>query len=62
MPRPSHPSGPDHPNNISYLTDLGGATKTFLQWSVERLNSAFGLEKVDQKPYNSSIKPMETMQ
>jgi hypothetical protein len=21
----------------------------------------FGLEKVDQKPYNSSIKPMETM-
>jgi hypothetical protein len=26
------------------------------------LNSVFGLEKVDQKPYNSSIKPMETMQ
>jgi len=22
----------------------------------------FGLEKVDQKPYNSSIKPMETIQ
>jgi hypothetical protein len=37
----------------------------FLGWqnnSVERLNSVFGLEKVDQKPYNSSIKPMETMQ
>jgi hypothetical protein len=30
--------------------------------SVARLNSVFGLEKVDQKPYNSSIKPMETMQ
>jgi hypothetical protein len=30
--------------------------------SVARLNSVFGLEKVDQKPYNSSIKPVETMQ
>jgi hypothetical protein len=27
-----------------------------------RLNSVFSLEKVGQKPYNSSIKPMETMQ
>jgi hypothetical protein len=25
-----------------------------------RLNSVFGLIKVDQKPYNSSIKPMES--
>jgi hypothetical protein len=30
--------------------------------SVARLNSVFGLGKVDQNPYNSSIKPMETMQ
>jgi hypothetical protein len=28
--------------------------------SVALLNSEFGLEKVDQKPYNSSIKPMES--
>jgi hypothetical protein len=37
----------------------------FLGWrsnSVARLKSVFVLEKVDQKPYNSSIKPMETMQ
>jgi hypothetical protein len=37
----------------------------FLGWqsnSTVQLNSVFGLEKVDQKPYNSSIKPMETMQ
>jgi hypothetical protein len=27
--------------------------------SVTRLNSVFGLEKVDQKPYNSPTKPME---
>jgi hypothetical protein len=26
------------------------------------MNSVFGLEKVDQKTYNSFIKPMETMQ
>jgi hypothetical protein len=25
------------------------------------LNSVFGLEEVDQKPYNSSIKPMESI-
>jgi hypothetical protein len=30
--------------------------------SAARLNSVFGLEKVDQKHYNSSIKPIETMQ
>jgi hypothetical protein len=30
--------------------------------SVVRMNFVFGLEKVDQKPYNSSIKPMEMMQ
>jgi hypothetical protein len=30
--------------------------------SVARLNSVFGLEKVDQKPCNSSIKPMKMMQ
>jgi hypothetical protein len=37
--------------------------ETFLGWrsnSVAQLNSVFSLEKVDQKPYNSSIKPMET--
>jgi hypothetical protein len=37
----------------------------FLGWrsnSVARFNSAFDLEKVDQKPYNSSIKPMKLMQ
>jgi hypothetical protein len=37
----------------------------FLGWrnnSVARLNSVFGLEKVDQKPYSSSIKLMETTQ
>jgi hypothetical protein len=36
----------------------------FPLWSVSaaRLNSVFGLEKVDQKPYDSTIKPMETMQ
>jgi hypothetical protein len=27
-----------------------------------QLNSVFSLEKVDQKPYNSTIKPMEMMQ
>jgi hypothetical protein len=37
----------------------------FLGWrrnSVARLNSVFGLEKVDQKSYNSFMKPTETMQ
>jgi hypothetical protein len=37
----------------------------FLGWrsnSVAQLNSVFGLEKVDQKPCNSSLKPMKTMQ
>jgi hypothetical protein len=38
------------------------AEQLFLQWSVSvaRLNSVFGLEKGDQKPYNSSIKPVES--
>jgi hypothetical protein len=30
--------------------------------SVARMNSVFGLEKVDHKTYKSSIQPMETMQ
>jgi hypothetical protein len=37
----------------------------FLRWwgnRVLQLSSVFGLEKVDQKPYNSSIQPMEMMQ
>jgi hypothetical protein len=40
------------------------AEQLFPWWSVSvaPLNSVFGLEKVVQKPYNSSIKPMETMQ
>jgi hypothetical protein len=29
--------------------------------SVARLNFVSGLEKLDQKPYNSSIKPLGTM-
>jgi hypothetical protein len=28
--------------------------------SIERLNSVFGLGEVDQKPYNSSMKPVES--
>jgi hypothetical protein len=43
----------------------GRLKEPFLEWrsnSVARLNSVFDFEKVDQKLYNSSIKPMEKMQ
>jgi hypothetical protein len=33
-----------------------------VEQSVARLNSVFGLEKVDQKPYNSSINTTKKMQ
>jgi hypothetical protein len=38
----------------------GGATIFLVVRQRCALNSVFGLEKVDQKPYNSSIKPMES--
>jgi hypothetical protein len=40
------------------------AEQIFPEWSISvaRFNFVFGLEKVDQNPYNSSIKPMEMMQ
>jgi hypothetical protein len=48
------------------LTDLGALSygrfkRTLFRMAEQQrcaMNSVFGFEKVDQKPYNSSIKPM----
>jgi hypothetical protein len=53
------------PLTVVKSMSCGRLKRTLFGWrgfSVARLNSVFGLKKVDQKPYNSPIKPTEEMQ